>query len=190
MAVSKRTRFEVLRRDNHTCRYCGGRAPDVVLTVDHVIPTALGGSDDPSNLVAACRDCNAGKASSSPDAALVADVSADALRWAAAVRRAAQEVAAEEADRQDRVEPFLEAWEALVPSYRRSNPRFRLPADWESTVLGLLDAGLSDDQLLRAVEIALSSRADAPFRYMVGVANNMLADLHERARRILEQEGS
>jgi len=22
MAVSKRTRFEVLRRDNHTCRYC------------------------------------------------------------------------------------------------------------------------------------------------------------------------
>ena len=26
MAVSKRTRFEVLRRDSHTCRYCGQSA--------------------------------------------------------------------------------------------------------------------------------------------------------------------
>ena len=56
MAVSKRTRFEVLRRDNHTCRYCGQSAPDVKLTVDHVLPVALGGHDDPTNLVAACKD--------------------------------------------------------------------------------------------------------------------------------------
>lgn len=27
MAVSKRLRHEVMRRDNHTCRYCGGGAP-------------------------------------------------------------------------------------------------------------------------------------------------------------------
>src|SRR5690242_10107126 len=71
MAVSKRTRYEVLTRDNHTCRYCGGVAPDVVLTVDHVVPTALGGSDKPDNLVAACKDCNAGKASTSPSASTV-----------------------------------------------------------------------------------------------------------------------
>lgn len=35
MPVSKRLRYEVLRRDSHTCRYCGGAAPDVKLTVDH-----------------------------------------------------------------------------------------------------------------------------------------------------------
>ena len=64
MAIPKRTRFEVLRRDNHTCRYC--RSTDNPLTIDHVTPVSLGGTDDPSNLVAACRDCNAGKASSSP----------------------------------------------------------------------------------------------------------------------------
>jgi 5-methylcytosine-specific restriction endonuclease McrA len=69
MTVSKRARYEVLRRDNHTCRYCGGKAPDVALTVDHVTPVALGGTDGPGNLVAACRDCNAGKAASHPDAA-------------------------------------------------------------------------------------------------------------------------
>ena len=57
--------------DNHSCRYCGQCAPDVRLTVDHVVPKALGGTDAPSNLVAACIDCNVGKASSSPDAALV-----------------------------------------------------------------------------------------------------------------------
>lgn len=43
MAVSKRLRFEVLRRDNHACRYCGATPPDVVLTIDHVVQTALGG---------------------------------------------------------------------------------------------------------------------------------------------------
>lgn len=63
MTVSKRLRFEILRRDNHACRYCGGVAPDATITVDHVVPVALGGSDDPSNLVAACKDCNAGKSS-------------------------------------------------------------------------------------------------------------------------------
>ena len=81
MAVSKRTRFEVLRRDNYTCRYC--RSTENQLTVDHVTPVALGGTDDPSNLVAACRDCNAGKASSSPDAETVARVSDDAMRYGA-----------------------------------------------------------------------------------------------------------
>lgn len=189
MAVSKRTRFEVLRRDNYTCRYCGGRAPDVELTVDHVTPTTLGGTDDPPNLVAACRDCNAGKASSSPDAALVADVNADALRWAAAVRQAAQDVDTEQRAAQERLDPFLARWGELLPSYRRSNTRYQLPADWETTISGLLDAGLSQDQLVRAVEVALTSGAERPFRYLVGVANNMLAELHERARRILDEEG-
>lgn len=65
MAVSKRTRFEVLRRDDYTCRYC--RSTENPLTIDHVVPEALGGGNDPSNLVAACRDCNAGKSSTSPD---------------------------------------------------------------------------------------------------------------------------
>lgn len=90
MSVSKRLRYEVLRRDNHACRYCGGSAPDVKLTVDHVVPVALGGDDEPSNLVAACADCNAGKTSSTPDAPLVEDVENDALRWSQAMAQAAE----------------------------------------------------------------------------------------------------
>ncbi|MFD9276847.1 HNH endonuclease [Streptomyces mirabilis] len=64
MAVSKRLRYEILRRDRYTCRYCGASAPDAPMRVDHVTPVALGGTDHPSNLVAACEPCNSGKSSS------------------------------------------------------------------------------------------------------------------------------
>lgn len=88
MAVSKRLRYEILRRDNHACRYCGATAPTVKLNVDHVIPQALGGSDKPTNLVTACADCNSGKTSSLPNATPVADVEQGALREAIEARRA------------------------------------------------------------------------------------------------------
>lgn len=54
-------RFAVLRRDGFACRYCGAKAPDVVLHVDHVVPRSAGGSDDEGNLVSACASCNLGK---------------------------------------------------------------------------------------------------------------------------------
>lgn len=61
MAVSKKLRFEVFKRDSFTCQYCGRSAPDVVLECDHIEPVAKGGSDDILNLVTSCRDCNQGK---------------------------------------------------------------------------------------------------------------------------------
>lgn len=67
MAVSKRLRFEILRRDGFKCRYC--HAAEVLLAVDHIKPIALGGSDHPSNLVASCDDCNTGKSSTGSVAA-------------------------------------------------------------------------------------------------------------------------
>lgn len=60
-AISKRTRFDVLRRCFFACFYCGLPAPLATLEVDHVVPVARGGADDEWNLVAACTDCNAGK---------------------------------------------------------------------------------------------------------------------------------
>lgn len=91
MAVSKRLRYEVLRRDNHACRYCGATAPDVKLNVDHVIPQALGGSNAPTNLVASCADCNGGKTSSMPNAMPVTDVDQDTFRQAAAQKQEAEQ---------------------------------------------------------------------------------------------------
>ena len=39
------------------CHYC----PAPGASVDHIVPTTLRGSDDPSNLTFACRSCNAAK---------------------------------------------------------------------------------------------------------------------------------
>lgn len=53
---------EIYKRDHFTCVYCGfdGRPFDawMQLSIDHVIPRSMGGKDDLSNLVAACRACN------------------------------------------------------------------------------------------------------------------------------------
>lgn len=61
MAVSVRTRFEVFKRDEFTCRYCGKKSPEVVLEVDHITPVCEGGTDDTINLATSCWDCNRGK---------------------------------------------------------------------------------------------------------------------------------
>ena len=59
MAISNTLRFTILSRDGFECVYC--HATDKPLEVDHVRPIALGGTDTPENLVAACVDCNGGK---------------------------------------------------------------------------------------------------------------------------------
>jgi hypothetical protein len=60
-SISKKVRFEVFKRDNFTCQYCGRMAPDVVLEVDHINAVANGGTNDIMNLVTSCFDCNRGK---------------------------------------------------------------------------------------------------------------------------------
>lgn len=137
MAVSKRLRFEILRRDNHACRYCGASAPDAPLTVDHVVPTALGGSDEASNLVTACRDCNSGKSSTSPDAPVVADVSADALRWAKAMERAAATLLGDFTERAKRRSEFQERWNGWT---RENGEPVDLPEGWRNSVENLAGA--------------------------------------------------
>lgn len=59
--ISKRTRFEIFKRDNFTCQYCGTRPPDVVLELDHIHPVSLGGDSDEMNLITSCDVCNRGK---------------------------------------------------------------------------------------------------------------------------------
>lgn len=58
---STRRRFEIFKRDDFTCQYCGRRSPDVVLEVDHIVPQSSGGSDDVVNLITSCWECNRGK---------------------------------------------------------------------------------------------------------------------------------
>lgn len=69
-------RRAIFRRDGGRCYYCDARVTWTriesrgVLTetrpghVDHVIPRARGGQNDPSNLVLACERCNESKQAS------------------------------------------------------------------------------------------------------------------------------
>lgn len=59
--ITPRKRFELLKRDGFACQYCGARAPNVHLQLDHIIPLASGGGNGDDNLIAACVDCNQGK---------------------------------------------------------------------------------------------------------------------------------
>jgi len=59
------TKREILRRDNHTCQYCGRRTH--LLTIDHIVPRRLGGQHTWTNVVAACPPCNRRKGGKMPE---------------------------------------------------------------------------------------------------------------------------
>lgn len=77
MSLPARVRFEILRRDNHACRYCGAKAPHAELEVDHVVPRHHGGTDARWNLTAACRDCNRSKGTGVPNEHVIHEVRQD-----------------------------------------------------------------------------------------------------------------
>lgn len=187
MSVTKRTRYEVLRRDDHTCRYCGGQPPDVKLTVDHVIPVALGGSDKPSNLVAACADCNAGKSSTNPDDPLVAVVTEDAVQWGRAMQKATEEFLADRDKAAELRRPFTKAWDRWMVG----DKHIPVPSDWAVTIDTLMARGLPPEIIPECVSVAMENRTvttENKFRYFCGIAWRKLDQLSEQAKEIFDQE--
>ncbi len=63
----KLTRFEVFKRDQYACQYCGKETRQ--LTLDHVIPRYRGGQHTWENIVSACVPCNRRKAGKTPQEA-------------------------------------------------------------------------------------------------------------------------
>jgi hypothetical protein len=189
MAVSKRLRYEILRRDSNTCRYCGQSAPDVTLTVDHVVPTALGGSDDPSNLVAACKDCNAGKSASAPDAAIVADVDQRAVRWAQAMNVVLEQRAAEHAADRKRIAKFDRKWR----SYVICGGEYQRDVNWKNSITRFLAGGLDDQFIADAVDTAMG-RTRIPvadvWRYFCGICWRELEDIAKRTTALLDDSSA
>ena len=59
------SRKNILKRDNHTCQYCGNSNGQ--LTIDHIIPKHKGGKDTWKNLVTSCNKCNRKKGNLSID---------------------------------------------------------------------------------------------------------------------------
>lgn len=63
-SITPKQRFKILERDGYKCRYCGVGIETCPLDIDHVLPVTQGGTNNPSNLVAACSTCNTGKGAS------------------------------------------------------------------------------------------------------------------------------
>lgn len=60
--MTKKMRYEVLKRDHFRCTICGASAANgVELEVDHIKPVSKGGKTEPSNLRTLCKSCNRGK---------------------------------------------------------------------------------------------------------------------------------
>jgi len=186
VAVSKRLRFEIFRRDNHQCRYCGATAPDAKLTIDHVVPEALGGGDDPSNLVTACSACNGGKSSMPADAALIEDVAADAVRWANALEQAVEISRAKRTSDRDFVAEIIGA-----ETKGGSHVFTSVDHNYANTIIRFRDLGLDMDDMRHAMDQMLgrSLFGMKRWKYFCGVCWSMIRERQEIAQSLLESEG-
>jgi hypothetical protein len=169
MAISKRTRFEVLRRDAHTCQYCGEAAPNVTLHVDHVEPVALGGSDKPSNLITACKDCNLGKTSIAPDSPFVDLLSARAAAYALGMSDRLTRLRATIEAGDAYYEQFEDAWSG----YKTGGGGVPLPLDAEATLHRWSGMGVPWRVVELGVQRAMALRnpqgEHGRFRYLCGI---------------------
>lgn len=179
MAISKRLRFEILRRDGFCCRYCGASAENTRLVVDHVLPESLGGKTDPSNLVAACHDCNAGKASTHPDDQVVADVAEAAARWKAAMEQAAAELTATDNELSSLIDDFDSTWT------QHGGHAYR-PDDWAKSIETFLAAGLTGEKIEELVLVTFSTPRSAYWRYFCGCCWRTVDAIRDRSEEILK----
>lgn len=170
-SMSPRLRFEIQKRDGFRCRYCGATPETTALHVDHVVPVAAGGTNDPRNLLTACAGCNLGKSAVPLDeSGLVESVPAEELRARARETLDYLQACAELEDTRDSVrEDLSQRWEAAT----RGRPS-------RSMQSGLFNAaqrcGLEMVYEAIAVIGRRRMRGDAAARYFYGVLRNMTAD--------------
>jgi len=58
LKIPVEVRLAIHERDGWACLHCGATTD---LTLDHIVPWSLGGSDDPDNLQTLCQPCNSRK---------------------------------------------------------------------------------------------------------------------------------
>jgi len=165
IAISKKVRFEVFKRDVFVCQYCGAHPPEAILHVDHIDPVVAGGSNDPDNLVTACDSCNQGKG-----ARLLSAIPESLASKAARIAEAEEQLRGYQEimrDRAARIEE--EAWEIAEKLYpgageRGFNSRDLLTIKKFIGRLGLFDT-------LEMADVALGKKpwgGTALFRYFCG----------------------
>lgn len=129
--LSPAIRFAILDRDFFACRYCGARAPEAKLHIDHVIPFSKGGQTLPKNLVTSCSKCNSGKGSS-------------------AIRTDHLPFSEEDLEANLRIEAKIKSASKPVPGRSRGRPN-----KWRELyepVCNLADLGLNPKEICRSIK--------------------------------------
>lgn len=188
MAVSKRLRFEILRRDNHTCQYCGEKAPDAVLHVDHVKPKTLGGADGPDNLVTACKDCNSGKASTILASDHAQEIAKRNIDWEVK----AQRLAAQIRGTLERDSMYLIDFEREWQEYADSENVYAVwPAGYQASVMKWAGMGYPMEALENAIGTAYGARRisdEDRFTYLAGVVWKQIKEAIVQLEEVEEVE--
>lgn len=177
MAISKSLRFEIFKRDGFTCQYCGRQTPVVTLEVDHIIPRAEQGTDDPNNLVTACFDCNRGKGAVPLSIQKIKGDRRDELERLKERREqiaAYEEFKRQEREREDDEVAFL----ANHWCYSVCDGQSSLTEAGLETLRRFLKS-LTMDDLTEAMDIAERKQiagSEGRFKYFCGVCHNMIRD--------------
>lgn len=170
-AISKKTRFEVFKRDAFTCQYCGAHPPAVILHVDHINPVALGGVNDMDNYITACEPCNLGKAA----------------RSLAEIPQSLKDKAAEIAEREEQIQGYQQVMNAkrlrlddeageVREIYERFNPEYTLSDSGMVSVRKFVER-LGMHAVMDAMESAYtrpSVRRGYEFKYFCGICWNLI----------------
>jgi hypothetical protein len=168
-SLSKKTRFEIFKRDCFTCQYCGAHPPEAVLVVDHIVAVAAGGMNDDTNLVTSCENCNQGKS----DRSLSVVPQSLASRALEIEEREAQLIGYQEImqSRRDRIES--ECWRVIQVWKGQSVETF--PRDDFRSVKVFVEK-LGFDFVLEAMELAVAAPIPyaRTFRYFCAVCWNRI----------------
>jgi hypothetical protein len=138
-ALTKKTRFEVFKRDSFTCQYCGRSSPDVVLNADHIVPIAEGGANEVLNLITACFECNAGKSDRKLDDSAVVRKQIEQLKEINARREQIQMIAEWRRGLKSVEDHLREAWQITLSPAGKKKFRASLRKYGLNLVLESLD---------------------------------------------------
>lgn len=169
--ISKRTRFEVFKRDGFACSYCARKPPSVLLVVDHIIPVSGGGTNAMDNLATACDECNAGKSNVPLDRPPTPD-----RRAAAKKMREIEEQMVAYSDALNAVRTrVVKTAEAACDYWMEVYDTYKTPMDMRSTCMTFAKS-LPLQEILEAIDIAHGKWAGnrsmteaSSFKYFCGV---------------------
>lgn len=167
-------RFEVFKRDDFTCQYCGRKTPEVILELDHIVPKSKGGRDDLQNYITSCFECNRGK-SNTP---------LNITKTRSDLKKQMYELAEKELQLQEyyavreQVEKRIEGDLIEIGNYFFDDDQYVFGANWKRSVKYFLTI-FTKDKIKEAIDICwrkfpYTNKDNDRFLYMCGIIRNWI----------------